>query len=558
MTESHRRDERRIMESAKKSTGSGFLKQGSILALASILVRVIGMIYRIPMANIIGDEGNGVYSAAFEIYNILLIISSYGMPMAVSKMVSAKCAMQKYKDAYRIFRCSMVFSICTGGVMALFVYFGADWLEAKFFAQYQGISLPLRVLAPTIFIVAVLGVFRGLFQGRKTMLPTAVSQLVEQVVNAFVSVAAAYFLMRAHSASADMPAWGAAGGTWGTCLGALSALILLLFIYLLYRPVIHKQERRDRASESASLKKTYKLILITVIPIILSQTVYQLSGIVDVTLFNTVMGAKGFSSTVVSTMQGIYSTKYRLLVSVPIAVSTAIASSMIPSLVSSFTARDSKRVEQKVTMAVRFNMIIAFPSAVGLAVLARPIISLLFPSSDIATGSMLMIIGSSCIIFYALSTVTSAVLQSIDQMQLPVIHSLASLVIHIGIVWALLQFTQLGVYALVVGNVTYPLVVCILNAHSVRKHLGIKQEMTRSFCIPFLASVTMGAAAFIVYHGLHLIIKSNLICLLSALCIAVVVYFVLVLLLKGLTREELYEFPMGRKMSVLAEKFHLI
>ncbi len=260
------------MESStkKKSTTSGFLKQGSILAVASILVRVIGMLYRIPMANIIGEEGNGVYSAAFEIYNILLIISSYGMPMAVSKMVSAKCSQHKYKEAYHIFRYSMVFSICTGGAMALFVYFGADWLETQFFSSFQGIAIPLRVLAPTIFIVAVMGTLRGLFQGRKTMIPTAFSQIMEQVVNAFVSVAAAYFLMRAHSASPKLSAWGAAGGTMGTCLGALVAFLILLFIYMVYRPVMHKQERRDKASRQMSLEGTYSLILMTVIPIILS------------------------------------------------------------------------------------------------------------------------------------------------------------------------------------------------------------------------------------------------------------------------------------------------
>ena len=141
------------METSKNNkVASGFLKQGSILAVASILVRLIGMIYRIPMANIIGDEGNGVYSAAFEIYNILLIISSYGMPMAVSKMVSAKISQKRYKSAYKIFRCSMTVSICTGGIAALFVYFGADWIEAKFFSKYSGIAVPLRVLAPTMFL----------------------------------------------------------------------------------------------------------------------------------------------------------------------------------------------------------------------------------------------------------------------------------------------------------------------------------------------------------------------------------------------------------------------
>jgi stage V sporulation protein B len=411
------------METSKNNkVASGFLKQGSILAVASILVRLIGMIYRIPMANIIGDEGNGVYSAAFEIYNILLIISSYGMPMAVSKMVSAKISQKRYKSAYKIFRCSMTVSICTGGIAALFVYFGADWIEAKFFSKYSGIAVPLRVLAPTIFIVAVMGVFRGLFQGHRTMLPTAISQIFEQVVNAFVSVGAAYFFMRAHSASPKLPAWGAAGGTLGTCIGAVTALIILLFIYMMYRPVMRKQAKRDRVTTGESLVQTYKIIFVTVVPIILSQTVYQLSGIIDVTIFNNVMGTLGYSDKVVKTLQGIYSTKYRLLVSVPIAVSTAIASSMIPNLVSSVAAGDMADARKKTDMAIKFNMIIAFPSAMGLAVLARPIITLLFPSSDINTGSMMMLIGSSCVIFYALSTVTSGVLQSIDKMGLPVIR----------------------------------------------------------------------------------------------------------------------------------------
>ena len=202
-------------------------------------------------------------------------------------------------------------------------------------------------MAPTIFIVAVMGVFRGLFQGHRTMLPTAISQIFEQVVNAFVSVGAAYFFMRAHSASPKLPAWGAAGGTLGTCIGAVTALIILLFIYMMYRPVMRKQAKRDRVTTGESLVQTYKIIFVTVVPIILSQTVYQLSGIIDVTIFNNVMGTLGYSDKVVKTLQGIYSTKYRLLVSVPIAVSTAIASSMIPNLVSSVAAGDMADARKK-------------------------------------------------------------------------------------------------------------------------------------------------------------------------------------------------------------------
>lgn len=543
---------------SKENTTGGFLKQGSILALASIMVRIIGMVYRVPMANIIGDEGNGIYSAAYEIYNILLIISSYGMPMAVSKMVSSRCAQRRYKNAFRLFRYSMIVSVVTGGVAALFVFFGADWLERQFFSKYSGVALPLRILAPTIFIVAIMGTLRGLFQGRKTMLPTAVSQIFEQVVNAFVSVSAAYFFMRAHSASDKLPAWGAAGGTLGTLMGALAALLTLVIIYYMYRPVIVKNEIKDKTTKVIPAGQAYKIIAVTVIPIILSQTVYQLSGIVDITLFNSIMDAKGISDKIVSTMQGIYSTKYRLLVNVPLAVSSALASSMIPSLVTSFAAADKASVKVKVSMAVKVNMIIAFPSAMGLAVLAEPIIRLLFPTSDYKTGGLMLITGSVCIIFYALSTVTNGVLQSIDKMNLPVIHSLISLIVHIGIVVGLLMFTDMGVYALVVGNVTYPLLVCFLNSHSLKKYLGYKQEVTKSFCIPLIASFVMGIITLAVYYALFILTHKIYVAILPAVIAAVLVYFVLVLKLQGLNRRELYEFPMGRRMSVLADKLHLL
>lgn len=546
------------MGSSKESTTGGFLKQGSILAIASIMVRIIGMVYRVPMANIIGDEGNGIYSVAYEIYNILLIISSYGMPMAVSKMVSARCAQRRYKNAFKLFRYSMIVSIIMGGSAALFVFFGADWIEKQFFSKYHGVALPLRILAPTIFIVAIVGTLRGLFQGRRTMLPTAVSQIFEQVANAFVSVSAAYFFMRAHSASDKLSAWGAAGGTLGTFMGAVAALLTLVIIYCMYKPVIIKNENKDKTTKVIQAGQAYKIIAITVIPIILSQTVYQLSGIVDVTLFNSIMDLKGVSDKVVSTMQGIYSTKYRLLVNVPLAVSTALASSMIPSLVTSFAARDISAVKAKVALAVKVNMIIAFPSAMGLAVLAEPIIRLLFPSSDYVTGGLMLITGSVCVIFYALSTVTNGVLQSIDKMNLPVIHSFVSLIIHIVIVSGLLMWTDMGIYALVAGNVTYPLLVCFLNGRSLKKYLEYNQEITKSFCIPLIASFIMGIVTLAVYYALFMLTHKIYIAILPAVIAAVIVYFVVVLKLHGLNRLELYEFPMGKRMATLADKMHLL
>ena len=167
---------------------TNFIRQGTILAMASIIVRMIGIIYRIPVANIIGDEGNGIYGAAYEIYNLALILSSYSLPLAVSKLLSAQLAKKQYRNGHKIFIAALIFSCISGGLMALLIFFGAGFIEKNFYSKFTGISVPLKVLAITIFVVALLGTLRGFFQARKTMIPTAVSQIIEQVVNAAGSI----------------------------------------------------------------------------------------------------------------------------------------------------------------------------------------------------------------------------------------------------------------------------------------------------------------------------------------------------------------------------------
>ena len=167
---------------------TNFIRQGTILAMASIIVRMIGIVYRIPVANIIGDEGNGIYGAAYEIYNLALILSSYSLPLAVSKLLSAQLAKGCYRTGKKIFTAALIFSCISGGLMALLIFFGAAFIETHFYSNFTGIAIPLKVLAITIFVVALLGTLRGFFQARRTMIPTAISQVLEQLVNAAGSI----------------------------------------------------------------------------------------------------------------------------------------------------------------------------------------------------------------------------------------------------------------------------------------------------------------------------------------------------------------------------------
>lgn len=537
-----------------KTSGKHIIKQGTILAAASVISRIIGMLYRSPMAAVIGDKGNGLYSFAFEIYSIALILSSYSMPLAVSKLLSARFAKKEYKNADKIYKFAYIFAIVSGMVMALILFFGAGTIERL--SGHEGLALPLKVLAPTVFVVAIAGTIRGFFQSRNTMMPTAVSQLAEQIINAIVSIVAAVILVRFAANEFDKARYGAAGGTIGTLFGALSSLMFLIFLFVIYKPRMKKHLSHDKVGVTVSNEEVLKLIVATIVPVILSQTVYQSIGVVDGFMFGNLY--KGSDSTA---LYGIYSSKYRLMVNVPNAISSALASSMIPSLVSLYTLKNFVEFRARLKTSVKFNMIIAFPCAFGISALSGMIMKLLFPTTDTVISGRMLMYGSVAVLFYALSTVTNAALQGMDRMRLPVRHAAISLLIHIPLMVILLKFTKLGAHALVIGNIIYPLIVCALNWASVARYANYKQEVKTTFIIPLLASSVMWIETFCLSRLMAKVLPVNYItnALITIICIvnACLVYFIMLFVLKGVTREELKEFPMGGRMAKFADKLKI-
>ncbi len=537
-----------------KTSGKHIIKQGTILAAASVISRIIGMLYRSPMAAVIGDKGNGLYSFAFEIYSIALILSSYSMPLAVSKLLSARFAKKEYKNADKIYKFAYIFAAVSGMVMALILFFGAGTIERL--SGHEGLALPLKVLAPTVFVVALAGTIRGFFQSRNTMMPTAVSQLAEQIINAIVSIVAAVILVRFAANEFDKARYGAAGGTIGTLFGALSSLMFLIFLFVIYKPRMKKHLSHDKVGVTVSNEEVLKLIVATIVPVILSQTVYQSIGVVDGFMFGNLY--KGSDSTA---LYGIYSSKYRLMVNVPNAISSALASSMIPSLVSLYTLKNFVEFRARLKTSVKFNMIIAFPCAFGISALSGMIMKLLFPTTDTVISGRMLMYGSVAVLFYALSTVTNAALQGMDRMRLPVRHAAISLLIHIPLMVILLKFTKLGAHALVIGNIIYPLIVCALNWVSVARYANYRQEVKTTFIIPLLASSVMWIETFCLSRLMAKVLPVNYItnALITIICIvnACLVYFIMLFVLKGVTREELKEFPMGGRMAKFADKLKI-
>lgn len=537
-----------------KQSKKNLLVQGSILAVAGLITRIIGLIYRIPMANMLGEEGNGIYSVAFGIYNITLTLSSYSFPLAVSKLISQRSVKREYFNAFRIFRNALYFALIIGSIACAVIFFGSDFLE-KIYAT-EGLAKPLRIVAPTTFVMAVLGVFRGLFQGKSTMIPTAVSQILEQIINAIVSIAAIYTFVKIYAPSEHVAAYGAAGSMCGTLAGALTALIFLLFVFIIYRPYIMKQIYHEKNSYHESNIEIYQALFLTIIPIIFSQTVYQIGYTLDDLIFGNIMIQKGYTNSIVSSLRGVFNSQYNLLINVPVAISTSMAASTIPSIAASAKSK-SKDIKGKIKAVIKFNMIIAFPSAMGLSVLARPITKLLFPNLTTYqdTVVILLIFGSCAVVFYSLSTITTSILQGMDFMKTPIYHAAISVVIHILIVSLLLLYTDLGVYSLLIGNVTFPLFVCILNCHSIKKQIRYKQDILTSYLIPFLSSIFMGIAVYFIYHWVFMLVPNNFICTLFSILVGATVYFVSLLLFKCFTLVELNDMPMGGKIAKICKRF---
>ncbi len=543
---------------------TAFLMQGSLLAIASIISRVVGLLYRLPMTAIIGKRGNDFYGTAFEIYNIMLIISSYSIPLAVSKLVAARVARKEMKNALRVLKGALVFATISGGTAALVMWFFADYFTGTVLKTPLA-SIALRVLSPVVFIVAILGVLRGFFQGLNTMLPSALSQVIEQIINAIVSVVAAFILVdygsRAGAVLLDpdgyRAAYGAAGGTLGTAAGAFAALLVMLVILFLYRKKLKRRILRDHSKRRIPYLSLAGLLIITIIPVLLSTTLYNVGSIINQGIFKNIAFMQKYDPKQVSEWWGVFAGQYHVLINVPISIASALAASSVPSLTTSFHEGDIPKVKRQIVTATRFIMIIAFPCTVGMAVLGGPIMMLLFSDFD-RSSAIMMTVGSAAVLFFSLSTLTNGLLQGIDRMRIPVINAAISLLLQTVLLVVLMMGFHLHIYAVVIANAFYGLSMCVLNGHAVRKYAKTKTNIRRTYLIPLEASVVMGIFVYITYHLLHTLTRSNAISCVAGIVVGVFVYFVVLLIMRGVTEYELKAFPKGEYLVAIAKKMRLM
>ncbi|MBD5452970.1 MAG: polysaccharide biosynthesis protein, partial [Lachnospiraceae bacterium] len=422
---------------AQQKKKDSFVLQAGILAAAGIIVRIIGLLYRSPLTSIIGLEGNGYYSSAYNMYTIILLVSSYSIPSAISKVIAQRLACKEYRNAQRVFQCALIYVVVVGAAASLFAFFGASFL-----VDVENAIPVLRVFAPTIFVSGLLGVLRGYFQAHGTMMHTSISQILEQILNAGVSMLAAYLLigMVADEGDTTRAIYGASGSALGTGAGVLIALLFMFGMYRLNKDVIKRRVKRDHTPHQESYEDIFKVIITTVTPFILSTFIYNCSTVVNMKIYQSIMkDIEGLDEALIAIQYGIFATQAITIVNIPIAISSAMSSASIPSISATFSTHKENETRHKVSQSIRMTMLIAIPSAVGLFALSKPIVQFIYPQKEaLDTASELVRVLGITVILYGLSTLTNAVLQGIGKVNIPVIHAVVALAAQVGLLVALL------------------------------------------------------------------------------------------------------------------------
>lgn len=498
-----------------------FLKGAFILGVAGVVSKLLGALYRIPLARLLGGEGMGLYQMAYPIYTTILALATAGVPVAISIMVARKESGGLSGDSRRIFRVSFILLFIIGIVLSAAVFLSAGFLANTVLQQPKAL-LPIAAVAPAIFFAGMLSVFRGYFQGHQWMIPTAVSQVVEQIFRvAFVLILAFWLFPRGLELAA-------AGATFGAVIGAVAGLVVLIMFYMKFRqqPVPGGSLKYSHESARQLAGQLVKLA----VPVSLGAMVVPLVQMLDAVIVPTRLISAGFSVSRATELYGELSGMASVLINLPTIFTIAIATSLVPAVAEAVAARDKLALQQRVNEGLRVAMLLALPSAVGLCVLAYQITDLLFASPE--AGIPLAYLSFSVIVL-AIFQVTSASLQGIGHPEIPLRHLMVTGLLKIFFNFYLTGLVYLNIKGPAIGTTLAFLVGCALNMIQLARRTGVDFEWGRYLKLA-LITVVMGIMVYISYETLVIRGLHSHLTTLVAIAIGVGVYGIALLVTREL------------------------
>ena len=528
-----------MSESQKKQN---FLQGTALLAMATAIVKVIGALYKIPLNAIIGEQGFSYFNTAYEIYNVLLMISTAGLPVAMSRMISQASSLGHYRQVRRVYNTARGIFLGLGIAGTLLMTLFCRQLAA--FQNQPDAWFAIGCLGPCVLLICIMSTFRGFFQGQSNMLPTSVSQVLEAVTKLIVGIIAAVVLLKTTS-SIPMAAGGAILGVTASCL--VSAVYLL--------GCFRKSFKDMPVTEEAvtSFGETAKGLLVIAIPITIGSAGLQILTMLETKLYMGQLLGLGYSQDEADTMKGIYN-MCQTIYNMPCAFITPITISIIPAITAQITTKDFLGAKATEESAARITGLICMPCAFGLALLAEPVTALLggYTEAKLVLSTQLMTVMGFTIIFNSVVLVTTAIMQAHGYVNRPVVNMFIGGVLKLVAVYVLTGNKAIGILGTPIGTGLCYIVICALNIFSIRSLIQNPPAIVRNLLRPFLAAAIMGVFAWASWYGLKFIgISSRLILCALPILVGVVVYVVAAVKIKVVTREDCLLLPKGEKIAKL-------
>lgn len=534
---------------------SKILKGTAILGIAGIFVKILGAVFRIPLTALIGTEGMAYYGYAYPLYSLFLVIATAGIPVAISRMVSEKIAYNDFSGAQRVFRVSRWLLLAIGVFAFAVCFFGAE-LIAKYVSKDMGAVLPIKAIAPALIFVPVMSAYRGYFQGRQNMNPTAISQFIEQIFRVAVGLILASVMV------AQGLEMAAAGATFGATVGSIAGLLIIMLIYALNKKAInyHLRQSRQIHGERRKKEKTMaivKQILIMAIPITIGASILPLVNFADSAIVTRRLLDGGFTDVEARELWGQLSGYCNTMVGLPQVLTQAVAVAMVPAIAAAYKLRNRAEIDENINLGMRISMIIGMPCAAGMIALAEPILLLLFSSeaaSAISAAPTLMVMCLGVPLMALLQT-TNGILQGVNRQVLPMKNLAIGAVAKIILTYVLVAIPSLNIKGAAIGSVFVYGIALILNLRDMKRYTKVRVDFMLTYIKPTAASVIMGVCAFASYKILFGALGSNSLATLGAVVVGVIVYAVLILATKAITKEEIGRLPKGGKLVKILDKF---
>jgi len=533
-------------------TKNNFLKGAAILGIAGIIVKILGAFYRIPLSNIIKTEGMGYYQTAYPLYVLLLTVSTSGFPVAIAKMVSEKRALGDYKGAFKVFKVAFTALLIAGLITSLIVFMNAESI-VKFLGN-ENAYYSLIALGPALFFVPIMSAFRGFFQGRQYMVPTALSQIAEQFFRVAMGLALTIILLDKGKAIA------AGGASFGGTIGAIAGTIVMVIIYIKGRNEIKNEISATIPCEEESVSKIIRNLLVIAVPITIGAAIAPIMNTIDTLIVLKRLQSIGYTEMEANSLYGQLTGLAQTLINLPQVFSQALAVSLVPAISEANAKKKFHDIRTITSSGIRITLLIGLPCGFGLFILATPIINLLYYKNTLetihSTGQILAVL-SFGVIFLTLVQSLTAILQGLGKPFVSVRNLFIGAVVKVILTYTLTGIKWINVKGAAISTVIAYLIASVLDLISVRKYTRIKIDVKEIFIKPIVSTLGMTIAARLVYLSMLNFVGAR-ISTLVAIMIAALVYGILLLVTKTLTYDDFSLFPKGDKIANILVKLKLI